>query len=246
MSAYLAALADQPDYERALTWLEGFEEKYPKLASARPQGVKLRLQALSRLGRLEAAAIAAARPEVSGLDPIYLDDLATRFLTTAAREQAAGKSEAAAAGKRAALLLSERALAGPSAGELSPVVRRRLQSTAASLHEEGGEIAPALVLYRAVLTDAPDVVSARAGVARILEQQGKAGEARALWDDVIAAPPGKQGWLEAHYQSARLSVVLGDQTRACAVLRTVPTDMLVNANADTPRKIQEMLRACSS
>ena len=246
MSAYLAALADPPEYERALGWLDGFEEKYPKLANERPQVVKLRLLALSRLGKLEAAAIEAARPEVSGLDPTYLDDLATRFLTTAARAQAAGKPEAAAAGKRAALLLSEGALAVPSTAEFSPVVRRRLQSTAASLHEERGEFEPALALYRAVLKDAPDVVSARAGVARLLERQGKVGEARALWDEVIAAPPGKQGWMEAHYQSARLSLVLGDQARACAVLRKVPTDMLLTANAETPKKIQEMMRACPS
>ena len=244
MSAYLAALAEKPDYERALAWLDGFEEKYPKLASQRPQVVKLRLLALSRLGNLEAAAIEAARPEVSGLDPTYLDDLATRFLTTAARQQAAGKPEAAAAGKRAALLLSERALAAPSTAELAPVVRRRLQSTAASLHEERGELEPALALYRAVLKDGPDAVSARAGAARILEKQGKLGEARALWDEVIAAPPGKQGWMEAHYQSARLSVALGDRVRACAVLRQVPSDMLVTANGETPKKIQEMLRAC--
>ena len=244
MSAYLAALAEKPDYERALAWLDGFEEKYPKLAGQRPQVVKLRLLALSRLGNLEAAAIEAARPEVSGLDPTYLDDLATRFLTTAARQQAAGKLEAAAAGKRAALLLSERALAAPSTAELAPVVRRRLQSTAASLHEERGELEPALALYRAVLKDGPDAVSARAGAARILEKQGKLGEARALWDEVIAAPPGKQGWMEAHYQSARLSVALGDQARACAVLRQVPSDMLVSANGETPKKIQEMLRAC--
>jgi tetratricopeptide (TPR) repeat protein len=246
MSAYLAALADPPEYERALAWLDGFEEKYPKLANERPQVVKLRLLALSRLGKLEAAAIEAARPEVSGLDPTYLDDLATRFLTTAAREQAAGKPEAAAAGKRAALLLSEGALAAPSTAELAPVVRRRLQATAASLHEERGELEPALALYRAVLKDGPDAVSARAGAARMLEAQGKLGEARALWDEVIAAPPGKQGWMEAHYQSARLSVALGDRARACAVLRQVPSDMLVTANGETPKKIQEILRACTS
>jgi TolA-binding protein len=246
MSAYLAALAEQPEYERALTWLDGFEEKYPKLASQRPQVVKLRLLAYSRLGNLEAAAAEAARPEVAGLDPTYLDDLATRVLTTAARQQAAGKPEAAAAGKRAALLLSERALAAPATAELSPVVRRRLQSTAASLHEERGELEPALALYRAVLQDGPDVVSARAGAARVLEAQGKAGEARALWDEILTAPPGKPGWMEAHYQSARLSLALGEQARACQVLHEVPAEMLGNANADTPKRIQEMLRACPS
>jgi hypothetical protein len=87
-------------------------------------------------------------------------------------------------------------------------------------------------------------VSARAGVARLLEKQGKAADARALWDEIVAGAPGKQGWLEAHYQSARLSLALGDQTRACAVLRKVPAEMVVNANAETPKKIAEMLRAC--
>ncbi len=246
MSAYLAALAEKPEYERALAWLDGFEEKYPKLASERPQVVKLRLLALSRLGNLGAAAIEAARPEVATLDPTYLDDLATRFLTTAARQEAAGKKADADAGKRAALLLSERALGAPSAGELSPVVRRRLQSTAASLHEERGETEPALALYRTVLADAPDAVSARAGAARILEGQGKTDEARRLWDEVASAPPGKSGWLEAHYQSARLSLALGEQARACGVLKQVPVDMLANTNADTPKRIQEMLRACPS
>ncbi len=244
MSAYLTALAEKPDYERALGWLDGFEEKYPKLASERPQVVKLRLLALSRLGNLTRAAVEAARPDVGTLDPNYLDDLATRFLTTAAREEAAGHADAAAAGKTAALLLSERALASSSVAELSPVVRRRLQSTAASLHEERGDVDPALALYRAILTEAPDVLSARAGAARMLEKQGKTTEARALWDEIVDGPPGKQGWMEAHYQSARLSVALGDQTRACTVLRQVPTDVLVQSNAETPKKIQELLRAC--
>ncbi len=244
MSAYLAALAEKPDYERALAWLEGFEEKYPKLASEEPQVVKLRLLAMSRLGRLRAAAVEATRPAVVSLDPMYLDDLATRFLTTAAREEAAGKSEDAAAGKSAALALSERALASTSGATLSPVVRRRLQSTAASLHEERGELEPALALDRAVLAEAPDVVSARAGAARILEKQGKVTDARALWDAIVDGPPGTQGWLEAHYQSARLSIALGDQARACTVLRQVPTDMLVAANAETPKRIQDLLRRC--
>jgi TolA-binding protein len=123
-------------------------------------------------------------------------------------------------------------------------VRRRLQSTAASLHEEQGDLEPALKLYSALLQDAPDVVSARAGVSRILEAQGKKAEARAVWDAILTDPPGKQGWLEAHYQSARLSVALGDQARACTVLRQVPADMIVTANAETPKKMQEMLRAC--
>src|SRR5262249_37582110 len=148
MSAYLAALSEPPEYERALALLEGFEEKYPKLAGERPQVVKVRLLALSRLGRLQPAAVEAARPDGTPLDPTYLDDLATRFLTTAAREQAAGKMDDAKAGKQAALLLSEKALEAKDAGSLTPAARRRLQTTAASLHEERGELAPALALYR--------------------------------------------------------------------------------------------------
>jgi hypothetical protein len=208
--------------------------------------VKLRLLAVSRLGKLEQAAVEAARPEVATLEPTYLDDLATRFLTRAAREQATGNAAAAAAGKRAALLLSAQALQGESAASLTPVVRRRLQSTAASLHEESGELTPALGLYRAVLQDSPDVVSARAGAARVLEAQGKVSEARALWDEILGAGPGKPGFLESHYQSARLSLALGDKARACTVVRQVPQDMLVNSNADTPKKISEILRSCPS
>ena len=246
MGAYLAALSEQPDYERALTLLDGFEEKYPKLAGQRAQVVKLRLLATSRLGKLEAAAVEAARPEVATLEPTYLDDLATRFLTRAAREQATGNAAAAAAGKRAALLLSEKALQGQASASLTPVVRRRLQSTAASLHEESGDLGPALALYQAVLKDSPDVVSARAGAARVLEAQGKMAEARALWDEILTGGPGKPGFLESHYQSARLSVALGEQARACTVVRQVPAEMLVNANADTPKRISEILRTCPS
>src|SRR6185503_17201887 len=57
MSAYLTALADKPDYEKALSWIEGCEEKYPKIAEQQePQVVKLRLAAYSRLSRLADAA----------------------------------------------------------------------------------------------------------------------------------------------------------------------------------------------
>jgi hypothetical protein len=125
-------------------------------------------------------------------------------------------------------------------------VRRRLQSTAASLHEERGELAPALTFYRAVLQESGDTVSARAGAARVLEAQGKTAEARALWDEITGGGPGKSGWLEAHYQSARLSNALGEPARACSVLREVPPAMIANANADTPKRIQELLRACPS
>ena len=39
MSAYLAALAEPPDYEQALAWLGGYEERYPKLVDQRIQVV---------------------------------------------------------------------------------------------------------------------------------------------------------------------------------------------------------------
>ena len=41
-----------------------------------------------------------------------------------------------------------------------------------------------------------------------------------------------------------LSLALGEQGRACEVLRKIPSGMLVNASAETPKKIQEMLRGC--
>jgi tetratricopeptide (TPR) repeat protein len=241
MRAYLAALTEPPDYEHALEWLAGFEEKYPKLADQEPQVVKLRLAGLVRLGRLPESETEANRPAVATLDPAFLDDLATRLLTTAARLDATGKKDEAAAGKRAALRLSTRALASKDAANLNPVVRRRLRSTAAALSEENGDRAAALALYREILADEPDVVSARAGAARILEADGKGAEARALWDEVAAAPAGKPGWLEAHYQSARLSVAAGDAARACTTLKEVPPGML-NANSETPKRIQDLLR----
>jgi tetratricopeptide (TPR) repeat protein len=247
MNAYLAALAEPPDYEQALAWLGGYEERYPKLREQEPQVVKLRLAAVVRLGRLADAAREAERPAVAELDPGFLDDLATRLLTTAARVQAAGKADEAAAGKQAALRLSERALASANASALTPVVRRRLRSTAAALYEERGERDKALALYREILADEPDVLSARAGAARVLEAEGKSPDARALWDEIAAAPPERVGWLEAHYQSARLSVALGDAARACTVLREVPPKLIANANSDTPKKIQALLQtACPS
>jgi len=247
MNAYLAALADPPDYEQAVAWLGGFEERYPKLTQQRPQVVKLRLAAFVRLGRLPEAAAEAERPAVAELDPTFLDDLATRLLTTAARLQATGRTDEAAAGKRAALRLSERALAAADPNALSDVARRRLRSTAAALYEEAGDRDKALALYRDILAGEPDVLSARAGAARVLEAEGKSPEARALWDEIAAAPPERAGWLEAHYQSARLSMTLGDAPRACTMLREVPPKLIANANADTPKKIQELLRtACPS
>ena len=239
MRAYLAALGDPPDYEQALAWLGDYEKKYPTLTSQRVQVTKLRLAAYARLGRLEDAAIEADKPAVAELDPEFLDDLATRFITTAAREQESGKPEVAAAGRHAALRLSERALA---AKDLSPAVQQRLRATAARLYEDAGERDKALALYRESLAASPDAISARAGAARILEAQGKTGDARALWDEVSSAPPGKAGWLEAHYQSARLSVALGDAARACSVLKQVPAEMITNANSDTPKKIQDLMR----
>ncbi len=243
MRAYLAALAEPPDYEQAVAWLAGFEEHYPKLADREPQVVKLRLAALARLGRMRDAAVEADRPAVAALDPLFLDDIATRFLTTAARLEAAGKHEEAEAGRHAALRLTERALASKDADGMSPIVRRRLRSTLAALYEESGQRDRALGVYRELLASEPDVVSARAGAARILEAEGKPQDARALWDEILNSQAGEPGWLEAHYQSARLSVASGDTQRACTVLKDVPTDLLNRSNGDTPKKIQDLLRA---
>ncbi len=239
MRAYLAALGDPPDYEQAVAWLGDYERKYPTLTRQRAQVTKLRLAAFARLGRLEDAAAESEKPAVAELDAEFLDDLATRFITTAAREQASGKPEAAAAGRRAALHVSERALA---ATDSSPALKQRLRATAARLYEDAGERDKALALYRESLAASPDAIAARAGAARILEAQGKAGEARALWDEVSSLPQGKAGWLEAHYQSARLSIALGDPARACSVLKQVPAEMIMNANNETPKKIQELIR----
>ena len=243
LSAYLAALGDSPDYERALTMLEGFEEKYPALADQRPQVVKLRLAALGRLGRLAAMAAEAERPEVAELDPLFLDHLSRRLLTTAARAKARGETEEAAAGKRAARLLAERALAAPAEEDgLTPRARGRLRGTLGTLYEDAGESARALAIYESLLAEDPDILSARAGAARVLEDTGRAAEARALWDQVASAPARGAGWLEAHYQSARLSMALGEVERGCGTLREVPPSLLANQNAPTPRKIQDLLR----
>jgi TolA-binding protein len=247
LSAYLAALADPPDYEQALHWLDGYEKTYPQLAGELPKVVKLRLEAFTRLGRLEAVAAEAERPEVATLDPAFLDHLVRRLLTTAAREKARGNEVAARAGKRAATVLCERALASPAAAHADTQLLYRLRATLASLYEEAGDTAQALDQYRALLAADADALGARAGVARMLEADGKSEEARALWDDLLRVPEGKSGWLEAHYQSARLSLALGDTARACALLRAVPASMLGNGNAPTPRKIQELMRtACAS
>jgi len=242
LSAYLAALADPPDYGAAFTWVEGFEEKYPMLLEERPQVVKLRLAAATRLGRLDDVRTAAMQPSAGELDPAFLDHLSRRLLTASARQKARGKVDEAKAGKDAARLLAEHATASPRATELSPRVRYRLRSTLASLYEDAEEPERALALYRTLLAEDADAVSARAGAARVLEATGRASEARSLWDEVAAAPQGRTGWLEAHYQSARLSAELGETQRGCTLLDQLPDELLTNTNSPTPRKIQELRR----
>ncbi len=242
LSAYLAALAEPPDYEAAFTWVEGFEEKYPLLVDERPQVVKLRLAAAARLGRLDDVRTAAMQPSAAELDPAFLDHLSRRLLTASARQKARGKVEEAKAGKDAARLLAEHANASPHANDLSPGARYRLRSTLASLYEDAAEPERALALYRALLAEDADAVSARAGAARVLESTGRASEARGLWDEIATAPEGRTGWLEAHYQSARLSAALGEAARGCRLLDQVPEEMLSNTNSPTPRKIQELRR----
>ncbi|HYC00330.1 MAG TPA: tetratricopeptide repeat protein [Candidatus Limnocylindrales bacterium] len=245
MSAYMEATEQPPRWEQALAHLEGFEEKYPKLVEQRLQIVRLRLAAASRLGRLQLAATEAARPEVARLEPVYLDDLSSRLLVLTAREQAKGNVADADAGRRACLLLTEAALASPQADEtLTPAVRQRMRSTAASLNENAGQRERALALYRSVLEEKPEEVSARAGAARILEAQGNTTVARALWDEIVDSPETRAGWLEAHYQSARLSDSLGEKERACKVLRKVPASMLQGATSGPALEVARMLRAC--
>ncbi len=247
MNAYFVAVAEPPDLEQALHFLTDFEERYPKLREQEPQVVKLRLAALVRLDRLSEAARETERPAVAALHPAFLDDLVTRLLTASARQEAGGKTDQAAAGRDAARRLAEAALASKDAETLSVGARQRLRSTLASLYEQGGESEQALALYQALLRDDPNLVSARKGATRLLEAKGAQAEARDLWDQVAQAEDQRAGWLEACYQSARLSIALGESARACALLRKVPPALLAGRSTDTPRKIQDLLRAsCAS
>jgi len=62
--------------------------------------------------------------------------------------------------------------------------------------EERGELEPALRLYRAELKACPRRRGRRAGAAAVLEAQGKAAEARGLWDEVRAGAAASRGWME--------------------------------------------------
>ena len=119
MSAYLAALAEKPDYERALA------------LARRLRGEVSEAREPAAAGREAAAAgaLAARQPGRGGGRGGATRGRGARSRptsTTSRRassrpplaQQAAGKTEAAAAGKRAALLLSERALAAPTTAEL--------------------------------------------------------------------------------------------------------------------------------
>jgi len=103
MSAYLAALDEKPGYERRSPGLDGFEEKYPKLASQRPQVVKLRLWRYSRLGNLEAAGHGMRRARRwPGLGSDLSRRVGSRFLTRPrAQHRRPAKRRPAAAAKRA-------------------------------------------------------------------------------------------------------------------------------------------------
>jgi hypothetical protein len=72
---------------------------------------------------MRAAAVEADRPAVATLDPIFLDDIATRFLTTAARLRPP-EARRGRAGKHAALRLTG-VPATKDADGMTPVVRRR-------------------------------------------------------------------------------------------------------------------------
>ena len=245
MSAYLAALAEKPDYEACPAVARRLRGEVPEARERASAGRKLRLLALSRTGNLAGCGRRSGAP--GGRDArSQLSRRSRHALSDDGGARAGRRQDRSRDRRQECRARPQRARArgrrrSPSCrrscgGGCNRRRRRYARSAATSR--------PRSRCYRAVLRTRPTSISARAGVARLFEKQGKLADARALWDEIVNGPTGKQGWMEAHYQSARLSVALGDQARACTVLRKVPAEMVVNANADTPKHIQELLRAC--
>ena len=240
-AAYLS-FAEGKD-EQILAALKDYESKYPAQAELFPTVLRMRLEALQRLGRY-----AEAEAEVTAHGSVFqtveqreaADALAKRFLESAARADKKGGAADAKAARQTALKLYEITLEDGAKGET------RTKLTMARLYETTGEPAKAKDLYEGMLAQDPKLLGALRGLARLAEEKKDYPSALQLWERFGAATrPGDPPWYESKYEIARVTLASGNAAGACKILTDLRPAMPGLGDADLRAKLDGVYKkAC--
>ncbi len=219
--------------------LQGFEEKYPKEDDLFATVLRLRLEALARLGRFaEAAAQVRAHGQVlaSAEQRQQAHTLAAAFLRGAAAKDAAAAGQA----RETALALYQIANAGGPVEEKDKLVL-------AQLYQQSGRDGQARDLYQNLLASGGgEAPLALRGLAALAEKGGDYEGALGRWRELNGkARPGDRGWYEAQYQIARLLLASGKKEASCKTLENLKPAMPGLSDADLRRDLDQLYgRAC--
>lgn len=229
--------------EAILDAVRDYERTYPAHADLFPTVLRMRLEALRRLGRF-AEADAEVTAHGAAFAPAELretaDALARLYSRAAARAARGSETVAADAARVVARKLYEIALDGGTSG------KRTARLTLARLYEQTGAAGKAAPIYEELLRDDPAMLAARRGLAGLAEQRGDLPAALDQWGRFSAATrPGDPPWYEGQYQVARLTLASGDRTRSCTLLTELQPAMPGLGDADLRAKLGEIYgQAC--
>jgi len=234
MAAVYASMQPQPDDQRVLAVLAGFEKAYPEQQDLLPQVVRMRLSAEQHLGRFS-----EAEAEVKAHGPLLLstfgapaiEDLAVGFIRDGARRKSAEGAAANQTAEQVALHLYE-LLATDSDGS----AKSRL--TLARLYENTDQLKKAADLYDEILRANNDSAAALRGLGRIAEAEKRLPDALGYWQRLAKVMRGGDaGWYESQYQVARLTAAMGKTRESCDQLQQLKPAMPGLSDADLRKQL---------
>jgi tetratricopeptide (TPR) repeat protein len=222
--------------ERIVVVLEGFEARHPARTELFGTVLKLRLDALSRLGRYaDAEAALRAHPEsLAGPDfQEARDQLAQRWVRASVRARTQGDDAGAQASQRVAVTLFEMSAGGGD-------VDARKQLTLARLYLETGETAKAKKTFEEILAREPNSLVAMKSLARLAETEKDPGALQQWERYAAAARPGDPPWYDGHYELARYLLASGDAKRSCEILTQVRGAIMGLGDGDLRKKLGDL------
>jgi TolA-binding protein len=212
LAAAVAAGATPPDHATALTFVDGFEQRFPAAKALHAHALDLRLGARVGTGQLDGAA-----QDLDAFLRLHPDPAERRAtLARLGRDLATRAERGTEAERGPALALARRVYEAllAAGGE----ARERV--VLADLELRAGDAAAARRRYEEVL--ASDATSAEAlrGAARAAAGAGDRDAALAYWRRVLdASPPGGTAWYEARLAQVDLLREGGRRAQACEILR---------------------------
>jgi tetratricopeptide (TPR) repeat protein len=222
--------------------LEDFEEKYPKQKDAFLKVARLRLAALTRLGRLQEVEkdVQAALKRFKGEEQTQLfTGMPDTWLRRARQREAEGDDAGAATARRAALRIYESRWQRQRDGEEAPSNQFKYQL--AQLYLDLGQNDKALPLFTDLQDGAYSLV-ALAGLGTLAGRAGDYPTALGYWQRALKdTQAGDPLWFRGTYELSRLYLATGNREQACKLIRSTGTMLPRLGDARLKKQIQEQI-----